>query len=392
VPGISNIVSRFFGARGRSGRTLALLDLHAHTRGGHYGSWLRWFAGEFSPRFDEVCVVTPDPRLTRSLFQERDAAVPNVSFHQLPARLRKTFDLEALRGLDGARRRHLSAFVMWGYDLLDLRPPRKPSSIPWAALGGISWLRRGHGTPAAEMEGKLLELFRSTPSCRAFMQPDRYLNGVEKAIWIPDIENVVFPTRSTTRAERIRFHAGGRFCVGAFGILTGKRCLDELLRLARAQPDVRFVAAGRVVEESVSPELRPLLRDGSLGNLLVLPEFIPTEEELNDAIRATDAVFIDGAGYPVQSGIVCKAVHAGCCILTPRSNSWTCDFVLERGTGIVYESRADPIAEAWERWKSDGGEARSRAASEALRDPRDVAACFDDVTNELTREMDATTA
>lgn len=378
--------SRLFGSTARNGRALALVDFHEHTRGGHFGSWLRWFAAEFAGRFDDVYVVTPDPALTRSLFREAAGSAPNLSFHRLPSRLRKTRDLEALRSIGNARTQHLCVFVMWGYDLLDLRSPRKPSSIPWAALTGLSWLQRGNSTPTASLEAKLLELFRASPSCRAFLQPDVYLNdGVEKAIWIPDLENIALPAQSTVRAGRIRAHAAGSFCVGAFGILVGRRCVDELVRLARAQPEVRFVLAGRIVEDSVDPDLRPLLRDGALPNLLVLPEFIPSEEELNDAIAATDAVFIDGRNYPVQSGIVCKAVHAGRCILTPRSNSWTCDFVLEWRAGIVYEATSDPLAEAWARWKSDGGEARSRAASLAVRDPRKVAACFDLVANELIK-------
>jgi len=144
--------------------------------------------------------------------------------------------------------------------------------------------------------------------------------------------------------------------------------------------------AGNVFEETVEPELRPLLRERALPNLLVVPGFIETEEELNDAIAAVDAVFIDGKSYPVQSGIVCKAVELGRCILTPVSNSWTNDFVMEWQVGIVYESRHDSLAEAWARWKAAGGEARCRAASSFVRDPVAVAACFDRLSNELTRQ------
>ncbi len=383
---MANLFRRLFAPSVREGRALALLDFHEHTRGGHFGFWLRWFACEFARRFDEVCVVTPDPALTRSLFQGPEGTrAPNVSFHRLPRRLRKSFDLECLRRIDGLKKRELGAFVMWAFDLLDLAPPRTSSSIPWGALSGLSWFKRGHTTPSAEKERRLLQLFHSAPSCRGFMQPDAYLNdAVDKAFWIPDVENVALPPQRTELAKRIESHASGRFCVGAFGILSGPRCLDELLLLAREQVGVRFVLAGRIPEDTVASHLRPLLREGALPNLLVVQGFIPTEEELNAAIQASDAVFIDGQNYPVQSGIVCKAIHLGRCILTPRSNSWTCDFVTEWQAGIVYESRADGIAEAWTRWKLEGGEARSRAASAAVRDPLAVAACFDGVTNELT--------
>jgi len=212
------------------------------------------------------------------------------------------------------------------------------------------------------------------------------IDGAEKAIWIPDLEDVSRPENRSELYKRIRAHGKGRFCVGAFGMITGIRCLNELLPLAQAQPDLRFVVAGKVMEETVAPELRPLLQEGALPNLLVLPGFIPTEEELNDAIAAADAVFIDGKKYPVQSGIVCKAIEAGRCVLTPRSNSWTNDFVLEWGAGIIYNSRSDPLAEAWARWKVNGGEERSRAASCFVRDPATVAACFDRVSSELSKK------
>jgi glycosyltransferase involved in cell wall biosynthesis len=275
---------------------------------------------------------------------------------------------------------------MWGYDLLDLGPARTPSQIPWATLVGMSWLRRGYDTPAARMEARLLELFGATASCRAFLQFDAYVNdGLEKAIWVPDLEDLSLPARPTERYERIRAHAGDRPCVGAFGFLSGYRCLDELLPLARAHPELRFALAGQLWEETVAEPLRPLLRPGALENLLVLPGFMESEEELNDAVRAADAIFIDGARYPTQSGVVSKAVELGKCVVTPQANSWVCDFVREHGVGVVYERVDDPIAEALARWKADGGEARSRAASAAVRDPRGVAACFDRLVAELAK-------
>jgi hypothetical protein len=391
LPGIVETLRRALGPRPQPGRAIALVDLHQHTRGGHFGTWLRWFAGQFSTRFDDVHVVTPDPRLTETLF--RDGALGNVTFHPLPRALRKRFDADALRGIRGVRREHLCAFLMWGYDLLDRPPVRPDSAVPWATLVGLSWSTRGHDNKTAGMERRLVELLQGSPSCRAFLQPDGYLTRVPgKAVPLPDLEDVSRPPRPTALAERIRAHAGGRLCLGAFGLLTGFRVLDELLPLAKAQPDVRFVMAGKIDADSVAPELRPLLAEGALPNLLAVPGFIATEEELNEAIAATDAVFIDGARYPVHSAIACKAVEFGVGVVTPRSNSWTEDFIRDRGVGIVYDSRTDDLAGAWGRWKADGGEARCRAASAWMRDDAGMAACFDRVAGALTSGFERSAA
>ncbi len=392
---ISDMLRVAFGRRPdsaerREGRALALLDLHPHTRGGHFGAWLRWFATELASRFDEVLVVTPSPRETRALFAADGCERPKITFHRLPRRLRSRLDLEVLRDLEGARRRNLAAFVMWGYDLVALRPASSPSTVPWGALGGVSWLARTDGQGAADLERQLQALFDGSPAFRAFVHPDAYVAArFPKGIVVPDIEDVGLPPAVTERARRIRAHAGGRFSVGAFGMISGYRCLDELLPLAQVQPEVRFVVAGKIAMPTVAPELRHLLEPGALPNLLVLPGFIPTEEELNEAIAAVDALFVDGRRYPVQSGIVVKGVHFGRCVLTPRSCSWTSDFVAEHGVGITYADRTEALADAFARWRADGGEARSRRASAAVRNPRDVAASFDRLVRELQRGGEA---
>src|SRR5512138_1191401 len=115
MAGIPDVLRRLLGLETtRSGRALALVDFHDHTRGGHFGHYIRWFARELSARFDEVYVVTPRPESTRALFAQGGPPA-NVSFHRLPRAMRrkkgKRFELEALRSLPGARRRHLGAFV-----------------------------------------------------------------------------------------------------------------------------------------------------------------------------------------------------------------------------------------------------------------------------------------
>jgi hypothetical protein len=160
--------------------------------------------------------------------------------------------------------------------------------------------------------------------------------------------------------------------------------VDELLRLAQAQQDVRFVLAGKLTLDTVHPGLRPLLADAVLPNLIVIPGFIDGEENLNAAIDAVDAVFIDGANYPVQSGIVCKALHFGKWIVTSDGDSWTRDIVAEYGVGIAYPSRDAPLAAEWEHWTRTEGPARSRHASADLTDPRKVADAFDAIVERLS--------
>lgn len=370
--------------RGRADAyTLAVIDFEDHRRGGHFGAWLRWFTTEFAARFDYVTVVTPNPRSSQSLFA---AAPANVSFERLPKRFQATFDLGSLfkarRGANGPGAEHRRAFVMWGYDLLSRAVA--PSPVPWAALGGMSWHKRGNSGAAAEMERELLSLFAESPACSAFFQPDGYLLvGTPKAVWIPDVEDVALPARLSEPAATIRERRRAELSIGAFGNLYGRRCVDELLRLAQAQPGVQFVLAGKLVADTVDADLFPLLEDGALPNLVILPGFIEGEENLNAAIDAVDGVFIDGANYPVQSGIVCRALHFGKWLVTSSGDSWTSDLIADKGTGLTYQTTSDDLFAAWVEWKASGGERRSRKASEALRDPVAVAAAFDAIAERL---------
>ena len=135
--------------------------------------------------------------------------------------------------------------------------------------------------------------------------------------------------------------------------------------------------------DGVRKDLVGDLESGRCDNLLIYPNFIETEMELNSAIRTVDAVFIDGCHYPVQSGIVCKALHFGKWILSSRGDSWTNDVIAESGAGFTYPTRDADLIRRWEEWQSDDGEDRSRDYSKRLRDRSTVTGCFDEIAARL---------
>lgn len=384
---------------------IAVVDLYKFGRGGHFAYWHTRFGREFSSRFDQVLLVSPDPASLETYFRST-AGIPdtNISFHRLPRGLKKTFDLQRLRTLPIAGDVVLHAFMMWAFDLppvripqpeyrvqlkravdlLTFRTPWFAAEIPWGALTGISWHMRGISSPTADKERRVIEFFARNDSCKAFMHADEYVGGrIEKAHSVPDFENVELPTSPTELALRVRKHAGNHFCIGAVGILAGYRCIDEILPLALAHPEIRFVLAGKVYEPTIRPDLMPLLRDQTPENVLFVPGFIDGEVELNSVINAIDAIFVDGSRYPVQSGVVCKAIHFGKCVVTPDSNSWTADLIHEWEVGISYRSMRDDLAGCWRQWRQNGGPDRSRKASQHLRSPSEVAKCFDSVSVSL---------
>jgi glycosyltransferase involved in cell wall biosynthesis len=307
----------------------------------------------------------------------------NVSLGRLRRRFQKRFDLNGI--LQGVKRgkAEAAAFVMWGYDLLDLRALR-PTKYPWATLIGISWLFRGYHHENSKTERKLLEIVDNDDSCIGFLQPDFYLRDRhEKNVWITDVEVITSCTEETSLLTSIREFAAETLCVGVFGMLHGYRCVDEVLLLAREQPEVRFVIAGKIFDENIRKDLLGDLKPGCRHNLLVSSGFIESEIELNAAIGSVDAVFLDGRNYPVQSGIVCRALHFGKWILSSDGDSWTNDVIAEGGVGFTYTARKSDLIQIWEEWKTKGGEDRSRAYSMRLRDPGTVAACFDEITDRL---------
>lgn len=369
---------------GRRRSVLVLVDIHDHRRGGHFGPWLFWFATEFRKRFDEVVVVTPEPASTRQLFRDLGNDAPDgFGFRRCPRFLRRRFDLDPLLDFLSIKGAKTACFIMWGYDLWDCKKVLA-SSYPWGMLIGISWLHRGHTAGSAEKERRLTALADDDDSCMAFFQPDRFLDDrCSKSVWVTDVESVRTVPGSTVLLDRIREFGEGRLCIGVFGMLHGYRCLNEFLRLARQQPRVRFVVVGRVFLESVSEELRPDLGSRTPGNLLVHGRFVEDEEELNAAINLVDGLFIDGSSYPVQSGIVCKALHFGKWVVSRAGNSWTTDVIGEAGVGFVYERPDIDLTAEWENWKNGGGEDRSREYSMKLRHPGTIARCFDTMAHRL---------
>lgn len=384
---------------------IAVVDLYKFGRGGHFAFWHSWFAKEFASRFDQVLVISPDPSSLEAYFRSTFGTPErNISFHSLPRSLKKTFDLQRIRSLPVADSHTLHAFMMWASDLppvrlrqtafrqyirklanlITFRTPWFAPEIPWSALTSISWYMRGASHPAAETERALVDFLRTSKSCKAFMHFDGYIgSGLEKAHWVPDIENIELPPLPTPLSLRIQEHIRGHFSMGAFGIIAGYRCVEEILTLALAHPEIRFVLAGKVYEPTIRADQLAALQKQTLPNVLFVPGFIDGEKELNAAINATDATFIDGSRYPVQSGIVSKAIHFGKCIVTPDSNSWTSDLIREWGVGMSYKSAQDDFVGSWRQWLQDDGPSRSRKASIHLRSPSAVTKCFDAVSERL---------
>lgn len=360
------------------------MDLYDHHRGGHFGYWLVWFATEFSARFDAVVVITPTPSATRRLFAEKVPKLPrHIFFAKLHRLGGKCLDLQSLANNSRAHIPVSHFFFMWGYDLAGIDFVNA-DRMPWATLFGFSWLYRSKNFDAKKREHELLQLVESDNTCKGFFQPDFYLrNNHNKAVWITDIENIELVHQETELARRIRDFRQDKLCVGAFGMLTGNRCVNEMVLLARDQPEIRFILAGRLMSNTFRQDLAEDLLGDNLKNLMVLPGFIKSDEELNAAISAVDVIFIDSRNYPVQSGIVTKGMHFGKWVLSSPGNSWTNDLIEQEGVGYIYSDRSTDIIAAWMDWKERNGEAISRGYSEKVRDPAMVAACFDELTRRL---------
>ncbi len=376
-------------------RTLVLIDYADHSRGGHFGPYLIWFVREFSQRFDTVLVLTPMPANTEKLLQLSDGNAPkNVFCHQLPKGPRKRLFSSKHKPAALAKifktaaklvpSHKLHAFIMWGYDLLVADVAKDHTGVPWATLGCISYLERGHTGTAADSEAKVKKLCEEHPDCASLLLWDQYVvpAGSKKLLWIPGYEDSRVSSTSDLAAA-VRNHAAGRFCIGGFGILTGQRCLNELVQLAVQHPEISFALAGTMYEKSVREDLQPLLGDRKPDNLLIIRGY-QQEEELNSAIQACDALLIDGVTCPVHSGILTKALLLGRCLLSPESNSWTCDMIKEHGVGISYQDRSSDLTQLWREWLASGGTERSTRIGNALVNDATIGHCFDTVTQRLT--------
>jgi hypothetical protein len=206
---------------------------------------------------------------------------------------------------------------------------------------------------------------------------------VQKAQWLPGYENVELPMGGSAIVQTIRGFAGGRFCVGMLGNLTGPRGVNEVLELAQRQPEIRFVLVGRLFDFTVRKDLQPLLKTGALKNVLMVPGFLKDERELNAAVQAVDSVLLDGRNQPSHSGILTKALFHRKFLLTPECHSWVADVIGEFGTGLSYpDPRVDFVA-AWQAWQQNGGPERSRKAAMRMMDPEAISSCFDELARRL---------
>lgn len=363
---------------------LLLIDFHPFSRGGHFGQYMHWFAREFCSRYDWVTALSPNAEVLEAHFRTYEMEIPaNLRFGTLSRVDRKIFDLDRLARQHTSRFEQVEAFIMWGYDLQEFKRRRKPN-LPWATMMGISWLHRGKREDNRARELALLEILKDDFCCKAFLQPDQFLNDRhEQSIWLPDIQPVERLVRDTQLVDRIRRHSERGLSIGCFGILTGLRCMDVLLQLAQAQPQVRFVAAGRLVEDSIRNDLHCLLEPGRLENLLIIPGFIDTEFELNSALCAVDGLLMDSSRYPVQSGMVSKALYHGLWLLSTEADSWTNDIIRQYRAGHVLGCFSDDLPSLYRTWQASGGPAAVQTLARELREPEKVAACFDSLCRRL---------
>lgn len=370
----------------KTSNLLILIDLKKHTRGGHFGPWLRWFGLEFSSRFNRTAIATPDPELTRSLFQDvKFDENKSLTFHKLPRRLRKVYDLNYLAKKLAKSSETVHFFLMWGFDLVELKIKLTHKLyFKWATLFSISKLHRQPDKNKSNTESNLLSIVESDSNCKGFFHPDMYIkNPSRKAIWIPDIESIETLNSSTNLINDIKHFKSDRITIGAFGILTGERCVNELIKLVRCQSDVKFVLVGKIVHKTVLPNLQKYLTEEIPNNLFIYPYFLEKEKELNSIIKIVDGVFIDGTNYQQHSGIVCKALYFGKGILSPIGNSWTNDVISENGVGLSYDDPKFNLQLEWTKWIDNNGKSRSTATSAKIRSPLAIKRSFDLITKNL---------
>jgi glycosyltransferase involved in cell wall biosynthesis len=337
-------------SRKRKATTLIVIDFYDHTRGGHFGSMLHWYAQEFLSRVDRVIVCTPEPRVAQELFTEREE---RLGFTALPPKNDEPSSINTL--FDDLVHQYpddqLAAFFMWGLDIFLLsRHSAARSKILWATFGTFSRAIRDAESKMASYEKLTLEFFKAHPDCVAIAQPDPFLNFQHQKVltvidaFVPELSLI-----PCALSKQIQEFGQGRMLIGVVGQLYGFRGVHEILNLAITNPDYRFVLAGRLFEDSMHPDYLQALQEGRFPNLLFLPGFIQEEAHLHDILASLDGILIDGRNYPNQSGICYKA-----------SNSWTSDVIQRFAVGHIYSTHQDPFREKWEQWLVSGGPERSQ--------------------------------
>jgi hypothetical protein len=375
---------------------LVIIDFEDHSRGGHFGNYLRNFCVRFASRFGKVVCCTPNPEHTRELFTEVKMSIPgNVFFMPQPKGPRRhvifgprgkctvqTVLSQVRRMFPGMRR---AAFVMWGFDLLEGRLGERPAQAPWGTFADMSWTERGFKTTAAESDAKLKSLVESRKDCAVILCWDsfRFADNPPKRIWIPSIEHLTLPEKQPEETVVLASRAAGRPVISGLGILSGIRCVDEMLRLTRNHPDVFFLLAGKPYRESVNPELAPMLDAKTPENLMVIPKFLP-EALLNSLVLASDGLFVDGMNYPVHSSVACKALHFGKFLVSRESNSWTCDAIRKFDAGLIYKNGEEPrFTDFCNKWKATSGRERSLRAAKVFMGEDAINKFFDKASSAL---------
>ena len=385
-----------------SNPVLALIDFETHTRGGHFGHWLKIFGTEFSKRFDSVIVITPEPDLTRNLFVSSPSGLPaNIRFQALPkgrrpilnllGKRKKTSPVEILRNIfPGDMQGKAVSFFMWGYDLIDGRTNASAQiSLPWATLGSGSWLLRNHSNDAASRDRELLRLCESNASCRAMVTPDEFItsNKHSKLKWLRAFEDVSVEECPTAEIQELRKRANGRPVIGGFGMLNGIRCVNEILRMMEFQQDFFFLLAGKLDRNSIDPGLRDRMESLPSDRAMLVEGFL-AETRLNSLIAESNIVFLDGLQYPVHSSIATKSMYFGKCLLTRKSNSWMFDTIQSLHSGFVYSSPDENFLNQLEAWRASGGPERAKNLIINEMSSRVLGKAFDDLTNLLIQSAD----
>jgi hypothetical protein len=374
---------------------LVVVDFEDYTRGGGFGQCCKIFCAEFARRFDEVSLYTPSPESTIRLFQgENNPAPPNLSLLPLPKMRRKQIlfgrrrkcTLENVLTDHSARfpGRSRACFVMYGYDLLEGRIGDAPTAAPWGTLSCLSWWERGYTNEAGKVDLALKQLCLQRNDCAVVLTGDQFIlgPGLPKALWVNCPEDYRLPETAPSELDQLKQLSAGRPIIASVGILSGPRCVNEMLRLAKANPSLFFLLAGRLHKDSVEPDLAPLLEDRKPENLLIISGFL-AQLTHNALVNACDALFVNGPSHPVHSSVSGKALYYGKFLLTPESNSWTCDAIKKWDVGLAYNGSEMNFTEAWQRWKTNGGVERSREAGRKLMNPESVKSCFDQVSSIL---------
>jgi len=344
--------------------SLVLVDCFERT-GGHFLWWMIWFGREFSGRFQRIVILVVDYDKTLSFITSEGINLPqNVVVQPFILKSKKTLCLTQIIRASALAQQETAVFFMWGGDLVGFSLIRE-RYVPWGVLGSVSnSYRENRG---ASDEARLREIVEKSLFCRLFVQPDPYINSrIPRSVWVPDIENVSLPSTQSAEFREIQKFIGESRSVGSFGFLTAERCVTKMIELSKLYPQIKFVLSGKLAKKHISPPDLDYINNGDSQNFLLFDRYCESEENFNELITSVDSVFIDGSNYPLQSGVIMKAIHFGKHVLTTEGNSWTQDFIEEHGVGHVLNERLEGLEDHWEEWAHEIGPQGNKAVSERL--------------------------